>query len=89
MLTDYLHSQRIDRESRLKRPDFGRVPRLWSGGSCFRLTPRCLRQFTMAAATPSNPAAITMHVGKSEFTFHNNRVLLSLAIPRLPAAAVR
>ena len=35
---------------------------------------------TMASATPSNPAAITMHVRKSGFTFHHNKVLLSLAI---------
>jgi len=39
-----------------------------------------LAQFTMALATPSDPAAITMHVSRSDFTFHNDTVLLSLAI---------
>ncbi len=39
-----------------------------------------LGQFTMAPATQSNDATFTMHVSKSEFTFHNNKVLLSLAI---------
>jgi PAP2 superfamily len=39
-----------------------------------------LGQFTMASATPSNPASITMHVSRAEFTLRNNRVLLSLAI---------
>jgi len=40
----------------------------------------------MASATPSDPAAITMHVSRSEFTFHHNRVLLSLAI-KAPAGS--
>jgi hypothetical protein len=35
---------------------------------------------TMAAATPSDPAVITMHISRSMFTSSNNRVLLSLAI---------
>jgi len=39
-----------------------------------------LAQFPMALATPSDPAAMTMHVSRSEFTFHNNTVLFSLAI---------
>ena len=39
-----------------------------------------LAQSPMAPATPSDPAAMTMHVSRSEFTFHNDRVLLSLAI---------
>jgi hypothetical protein len=39
-----------------------------------------LGQFTMASATPSEPATITMHVSRSNFTLHNRRVLLSLAI---------
>jgi hypothetical protein len=35
---------------------------------------------TMSSATPMNPAAMTLHVNRSEFTFHDNRVLLSLTI---------
>jgi PAP2 superfamily len=36
--------------------------------------------FTMASATPSNPAAFTIHVARSGFRFRDNKVLLSLAV---------
>jgi hypothetical protein len=36
--------------------------------------------FVMAGATPSNPAAISVHVSKSGFTFHKKRVLLELVM---------
>jgi hypothetical protein len=36
--------------------------------------------FVMAGATPSNPAAITVHVSKSGFTMNHNRVLLDLVM---------
>jgi PAP2 superfamily len=39
-----------------------------------------LGRFAMTSSTPSSPASITMHVSRSDFTLHNNRIVLSLAI---------
>ena len=80
MLTDYLHSQRMDLESRPKRPRLRPSTEALERRELLSADASLLGQFTMASATPSDPAAITMHVSRSEFTFHNNRVLLSLAI---------
>jgi hypothetical protein len=44
-------------------------------------------QFTMAAATASAPATFTFHISKPAFTFHNNKVLLSLAIQAPPGSS--
>jgi hypothetical protein len=35
---------------------------------------------TLSSATPMSPAALTLHVSRSGFTFHDDKVLLSLAI---------
>jgi len=80
MLTDNLHSRRMDLESRPKRPRFRPCTEVLERRELLSADASLLGQFTMASATPSDPAAITMHVSRSEFTFHNNRVLLSLAI---------
>jgi PAP2 superfamily len=45
-----------------------------------------LAPFPMSSATPLNPAAMTMHISKSEFTFHDNKVLLSLAVEGPPGS---
>jgi len=89
MLTDNLHSRRMDLESRPKLPRFRPCTEVLERRELLSADASLLGQFTMASATPSDPAAITMHVSRSEFTFHNNRVLLSLAIKALPAAAFR
>jgi hypothetical protein len=80
MLTDNLHSQRMDLKSRPKRPRLRPCTEVLERRELLSADASLLGQFTMASAMPSDPAAITMHVSRSEFTFHNNRVLLSLAI---------
>jgi len=70
----------MDLESRPKRPRFRPCTEVLERRELLSADASLLGQFTMASATPSDPAAITMHVSRSEFTFHNNRVLLSLAI---------
>src|SRR5208337_2300609 len=80
MLSDNLHSRRIDLESRPKRPRFRPCTEVLERRELLSADASLLGQFTMASATPSDPASITMHVSRSEFTFHDNRVLLSLAI---------
>src|SRR5208337_4754236 len=86
MLSDNLHSRRIDLESRPKRPRFRPCAEALERRELLSADASLLGQFTMASATPSDPAAITMHVSRSEFTFHHNRVLLSLAI-KAPAGS--
>ncbi|MGO9923986.1 MAG: phosphatase PAP2 family protein [Isosphaeraceae bacterium] len=80
MLTDHLHSQRMDLKSRPKRPRLRPCTEALERRELLSADASLLGQFTMASTTPSEPAAITMHVSRSEFIFHNNRVLLSLAI---------
>ena len=86
MLTDNLHSQRMALKSRPKRPRLRPCTEALEQRELLSADASLLGQFTMASATPSDPAAITMHVSRSEFTFHHNRVLLSLAI-KAPAGS--
>jgi len=73
-------SRRMDVQSRPKRPRLRPSTEALERRELLSADASLLAQFTMAPATPSNPAAITIHVSKSGFTFHNNKVLVSLAI---------
>ncbi len=41
----------------------------------------------MSSATPLNPAAMTIHISRSEFIFHDNKVVLSLAVHGPPGSS--
>jgi len=72
--------RRMDVQSRPKRPRLRPSTEGLERRELLSADASLLAQFTMAPATPSNPAAITMHLSKSELTSHNDKVLVSLAI---------
>ncbi len=75
-----LQSSQLDRESRPSRGRLRPSTEVLEPRTLLSAYSSSLGQFTMVAATPSDPAAFTLHVSKSDFTFHNDKVLLGLAI---------